>query len=80
MEENLGSEPLDKVNWPVFQAAAAVVGGAAAQSSRRLSAVIDEEFERTYHHLLAIAVLIQRQEVEDELERMRSDAYASPQT
>lgn len=72
---------MDKVNWPVFQAAAAVVGGAAAQSNRRLSIVIEEEFITAYYGLLAIADQIhqqEEQEVQAEQEQAQSDTRLRP--
>lgn len=69
---------MDKVNWPVFQAAAAVVGGAAAQSSRRLSVFMEEEFMTAYYGLLAIADQIHQQEVQAEQEQAQSDTRLQP--
>lgn len=69
---------MDKVNWPVFQAAATVVGGAAAQSNSRLSFLIEEEFMTAYYGLLAIADQIHQQEVQAEKEQAQSDTRLRP--
>ncbi|AYM97058.1 hypothetical protein EAG14_14395 [Acidovorax sp. 1608163] len=69
---------MDKVNWPVFQAAATVVGGAAAQSNSRLSFFIEEEFMTAYDALLAIADEIHRREVQAEQEQAQSETRQRP--